>query len=61
MSGGFYRGASLTQDARFSDKEKKLINSREWPTDFDKRVDLKKVNLIVIKPSNMTFEEAAKV
>lgn len=50
MSGGFYRGASLNQDGRFGDKDKKLIAAREWPSEFYKRVDMKKVNLIVMKP-----------
>lgn len=50
MSAGFYRGASLYQDSRFTDKDKKLIASREWPADFDEKLDMKKINLTVLKP-----------
>ena len=42
--GNFYRGTSQTQDARFSNKDKKLLNSREWPPEFDLKVNMKKVN-----------------
>jgi len=48
--GGFFRGTSSEQDARFSDKQKKLIHSMNFPTEFDIKVDIKKVNLPVIKP-----------
>ena len=41
--GGFYRGTSQDQDARFSNKDKKLLNSMKWPEEFSKKVDLKKV------------------
>jgi len=48
--GGFFRGTSSEQDSRFSDKQKKLINSMNFPPEFDIKVDIKKVNLPVIKP-----------
>lgn len=44
-TGNFYRGTSQSQDARFSNKDKKLLNSREWPPEFDLRVNMKKVPL----------------
>lgn len=43
MSGGFYRGTSIEQDGRFANKERKLIRSREWPKEFESRVDIRKV------------------
>ena len=42
-TGNFYRGTSVSQDARFCNKDKKLLNSRTWPPEFDKKVDIKKV------------------
>ena len=44
--GGFYRGTSQDQDARFSNKDKKLLNAMKWPEEFNKKVDLKKVYII---------------
>jgi len=48
--GGFFRGTSQEQDARFSDKEKKLIRLTKFPPEFDIKVDMKKVKFDVIKP-----------
>ena len=42
-TGNFYHGTSVTQDGRFCNKDKKLLNSRSWPDEFDKRVNIKKV------------------
>ena len=42
-TGSFFKGTSQEQDARFKDKEKKLIQSTEWPVEFDKSVDISKV------------------
>ncbi|KAG1826653.1 hypothetical protein EV424DRAFT_1345436 [Suillus variegatus] len=47
---GFFKGTSADQDRRFSDKELKLLKSMKFPSEFDKKVDLKKVNLNVIRP-----------
>ncbi|KAG9300713.1 hypothetical protein G9A89_023511 [Geosiphon pyriformis] len=69
---GFFKasfdcGTSLEQDSRFSDKEKKLLKSMNFPPEYNKKssqhsfeqnhplalpqiVDLKKVNMTVIKP-----------
>ncbi|KAL9544428.1 hypothetical protein MBANPS3_007633 [Mucor bainieri] len=43
-------GTSADQDSRFSNKEKKLLKSMSFPPEFDQKVDMKKVNLDVIKP-----------
>ncbi|RGB40561.1 PWI domain-containing protein, partial [Rhizophagus diaphanus] len=43
-------GTSLEQDSRFSDKQKKLLKSMNFPSEFNQKVDLKKVNLTVIRP-----------
>ncbi|KAI7906117.1 PWI domain-containing protein [Cokeromyces recurvatus] len=47
---GFFKGTSADQDSRFSNKEKKLLKSMSFPPEFDQKVDIKKVNLDVIKP-----------
>ncbi|KZT01073.1 PWI domain-containing protein [Laetiporus sulphureus 93-53] len=47
---GFFKGTSADQDRRFSDKELKLLKSMKFPTDFEKKVDMRKVNLTVIRP-----------
>ncbi|KAF9525078.1 PWI domain-containing protein [Crepidotus variabilis] len=43
-------GTSADQDRRFSDKEVKLLKSMKFPSEFDKKVDMRKVNLTVIRP-----------
>lgn len=48
--GGVYRGTSLTQDVRFANKEKKLMASLKFPPEYNTKVDMKKVQLEVIKP-----------
>lgn len=48
--GGFFRGTSSEQDARFSDKMKKLIRNSKFPKNFFKKVNLKKVQLSVFRP-----------
>ncbi|KAF0491445.1 PWI domain-containing protein [Gigaspora margarita] len=48
--GGFFKGTSLEQDSRFSDKQKKLLKSMNFPAEFNRKVDLKRVNMTVIKP-----------
>ncbi|KAJ3783292.1 PWI domain-containing protein, partial [Lentinula aff. detonsa] len=53
---GFFKGTSADQDRRFSDKELKLLKSMKFPPEFDKKVckldsvDMRKVNLTVIRP-----------
>ncbi|KAI7816509.1 PWI domain-containing protein [Gamsiella multidivaricata] len=46
---GFFKGTSADQDARFSDKQKKLLRSMNFPSEFSQKVDMKKVNMKVIK------------
>lgn len=52
MSAGQFRGTSVEQDSRFSNKEKKLLKSlsKEFPPDFAKKVDISKVNWNSLKP-----------
>ncbi|KAH7913108.1 PWI domain-containing protein, partial [Hygrophoropsis aurantiaca] len=47
---GFFKGTSADQDRRFSDKEVKLLKSMKFPPEFDKKVDMRKVNIQVIRP-----------
>ena len=44
-----YSGTSIAQDGRFSNKEKKLLKTRKWPKEFNKKVDLSKVEMSVIE------------
>ncbi|KAJ3181704.1 Serine/arginine repetitive matrix protein 1 [Geranomyces variabilis] len=44
------QGTSAEQDQRFGDKQKKLLKSMKFPKIFDKKVDVKKVNMTVIRP-----------
>ncbi|KAK3807845.1 MAG: PWI domain-containing protein [Benniella sp.] len=46
---GFFKGTSADQDARFSDKQKKLLRSMTFPPEFNQKVNMKKVNVSVIK------------
>ncbi|KAF8819311.1 PWI domain-containing protein [Cardiosporidium cionae] len=52
MSGGpgFYRGTTHDQTPFFANKEKKMIESKKWPSSFSKKVDISKVSLDVMKP-----------
>ncbi|KAI6019976.1 PWI domain-containing protein, partial [Pisolithus orientalis] len=47
---GFFKGTSADQDRRFSDKELKLLKSMKFPPEFEKKVDMKKVNMEIIRP-----------
>ncbi|KAH9174874.1 PWI domain-containing protein, partial [Lactarius sanguifluus] len=61
---GFFKGTSADQDRRFSDKELKLLKTLKFPSQFDTKVnislrrpsrshpivDMRKVNLQVIRP-----------
>ncbi|KAG0320593.1 hypothetical protein BGZ97_013153 [Linnemannia gamsii] len=46
---GFFKGTSAGQDTRFSDKHKKMLKSMNFPPEFNQKVDMKKVNMKVIK------------
>mmetsp|Transcript_20803 Transcript_20803/g.34275 ORF Transcript_20803/g.34275 Transcript_20803/m.34275 type:complete len:626 (+) Transcript_20803:35-1912(+) len=48
--GGFFRGTNTEQDTRFSDKDKKLLQTTKFPEIYSSKVDFAKVNLEVIKP-----------
>ncbi|KDQ07409.1 hypothetical protein BOTBODRAFT_120067, partial [Botryobasidium botryosum FD-172 SS1] len=47
---GFFKGTSTDQDRRFSDKESRLLKSMKFPPEFDQKVDMRKVNLQVMRP-----------
>ncbi|KAI5996179.1 PWI domain-containing protein [Pisolithus albus] len=47
---GFFKGTSADQDRRFSDKELKLLKTMKFPPEFEKKVDMKKVNMEIIRP-----------
>ncbi|KAG5339757.1 hypothetical protein C0989_003655 [Termitomyces sp. Mn162] len=47
---GFFKGTSADQDRRFSDKELKLLKTMKFPPEFEKKVDMRKVNIAVIRP-----------
>ncbi len=49
-TGNFFKGTSHDQDARFANKEKKLINSLAWPEEFKTKVNMRKVELAAIRP-----------
>ena len=45
-----FRGASAEQDSRFTDKAKKLLRTTKFPSNFDTKVDMKKVQLESLLP-----------
>lgn len=47
--GSFYRGTTHEQDGRFKNKEKKLMENKVFPKEFDEAVDIKKVELKVVR------------
>ena len=49
MSAGF-RGVSSDQDARFTNKDAKLLKTMRFPEELDRRVEFSKVNMESIKP-----------
>lgn len=44
------RGTDLNQDRRFKDKEALAIKASTFPEHFDQKVDLRKVNIAVLRP-----------
>uniref|UniRef100_A0A8C9MW47 PWI domain-containing protein n=1 Tax=Serinus canaria TaxID=9135 RepID=A0A8C9MW47_SERCA len=50
MQIGFTGGTSAEQDNRFSNKQKKLLKQLKFAECLEKKVDMSKVNLEVIKP-----------
>ncbi|SNX82930.1 uncharacterized protein MEPE_01636 [Melanopsichium pennsylvanicum] len=45
-----YKGISVTQDSRFSNKESSLLRKLKFPLCFDTKIDTTKIQLSVIKP-----------
>ena len=45
-----FKGASATQDARYTDKEKKLLTTLKFPLVYKEKVDIKKINIQVLRP-----------
>ncbi|KZO94166.1 hypothetical protein CALVIDRAFT_546370 [Calocera viscosa TUFC12733] len=50
MDSTFFKGTSTEQDRRFSDKELRLLRTLKFPPEFEQKVDLKKVNMAVMRP-----------
>ncbi|KAF9513827.1 hypothetical protein BS47DRAFT_1295845 [Hydnum rufescens UP504] len=50
MDAGFFKGTSTEQDRRFSDKESRLRKSMKFDPIFEQKVDMRKVNLGVMRP-----------
>ncbi|KAI9197048.1 PWI domain-containing protein [Polychytrium aggregatum] len=46
---GFFKGTSADQDARFENKEKKLLKNTRFPAIFSTKVDFAKVNMDVMR------------
>ncbi|KAJ3933173.1 MAG: hypothetical protein NXY57DRAFT_1068609 [Lentinula lateritia] len=46
----FFKGKSADPDRRISDEELKLLKSKNFSPEFDKKVDMCKVNLTFIRP-----------
>ncbi|RKP07751.1 serine/arginine repetitive matrix 1-like protein, partial [Thamnocephalis sphaerospora] len=44
------QGTSTDQDARFSNKQKKLLRTMKFPESFKKKVNMTKVNLDALRP-----------
>jgi len=49
MSDRLFRGTGYEQDARFVDKQQKLMRQMKFPAEYSRRVDLRRVNLAPIK------------
>lgn len=47
---GFFKGTSADQDSRFSDKNKKLMKTMKFADNLEKKIDMKKIQLEVMKP-----------
>ncbi|KAJ1029372.1 hypothetical protein NDA13_002623 [Ustilago tritici] len=50
MGDSSYKGVSASQDSRFSNKESTLLRKLTFPPHFNIKVDMRKVELSVIKP-----------
>ncbi|CAB58413.1 splicing coactivator Pwi1 [Schizosaccharomyces pombe] len=47
---GFYKGVAAEQETLFTTADKKLMRSTKFPASYDTKVDMKKVNIEVLKP-----------
>ena len=47
--GSFYRGTTHDQDGRFKNKEKKMMENKVFPKEFDEIVDISKVEVKVVR------------
>lgn len=47
---GFFKGTSADQDSRFSDKNKKLMKTMKFAENIDKKIDMKKIRLELMRP-----------
>lgn len=45
-----FRGVSVAEDVRFKDKEDALLKSNKYPSNFQDKVDMSKVNMQVMRP-----------
>lgn len=50
MGDSSYRGVSAAQDSRFTNKESIFLRKLKFPSTFDTKVDMTKVELSVLKP-----------
>lgn len=47
--GSFYKGTTIEQDARFKNKEKLLLDKKNFPKEFEMKLDITKVTLQIFK------------
>ena len=45
-----FKGVSAAQDSRYTDKETKLLKTLKFPPVFKEKVDIKKINIQVLRP-----------
>lgn len=45
--GSCFKGTSAEQNTKFANKELKMIEAIDWPVEFNVRVDMLKVNLVI--------------
>lgn len=43
--GSFYKGTTIEQDTRFKNKEKLLLDKKNFPKEFEMKLDISKVTL----------------
>ncbi|WFC98883.1 hypothetical protein MYAM1_001616 [Malassezia yamatoensis] len=45
-----FRGVNVSEDVRFKDKENALLKTTKYPANFERKVDMRKVNMQVMRP-----------